>query len=105
MTDTKEQERNPRIALSRPGPRLELKTTVDSGVVRQSFSHGRSMAVAVAVKRKRNIKPGAAGRAESVVPGPAGRAAEAAPGTRAAVEAGRGLTRRPVVLKPLADEE
>ena len=30
MTDTKEQERNPRIGLSRPGGRLELKTTVDS---------------------------------------------------------------------------
>ena len=59
MTDTKEQDRSPRIALSRPGGRLELKTTVDSGVVRQSFSHGRSKAVAVEVKRKRNLKPGA----------------------------------------------
>jgi translation initiation factor IF-2 len=109
MTDTKEQDRNPRIALSRPGGRLELKTTVDSGVVRQSFSHGRSKAVAVEVKRKRNLKPGAA----AVGPRPSEGAAKAATGrlveapavVRPPVDAGRAQTRRPVVLKPLTDEE
>ncbi|HEX5794690.1 MAG TPA: translation initiation factor IF-2 N-terminal domain-containing protein, partial [Geminicoccaceae bacterium] len=108
MTDTKEQDRNPRIALSRPGGRLELKTTVDSGVVRQSFSHGRSKAVAVEVKRKRNLKPGAA--AAGPRPGEGakvatGRLVEAPPGARPPVDAGRAQTRRPVVLKPLTDEE
>ena len=108
MTDTKEQDRNPRIALSRPGGRLELKTTVDSGVVRQSFSHGRSKAVAVEVKRKRNLKPGAA--AAGPRPGEGaqvatGRLVEAPPGARPSVDAGRAQTRRPVVLKPLTDEE
>jgi translation initiation factor IF-2 len=109
MTDTKEQDRNPRIALSRPGGRLELKTTVDSGVVRQSFSHGRSKAVAVEVKRKRNLKPGTA----AVGPRPTEGAAKAATGrlvevpavVRPPVDAGRAQTRRPVVLKPLTDEE
>ncbi|HYZ27219.1 MAG TPA: translation initiation factor IF-2 associated domain-containing protein, partial [Geminicoccaceae bacterium] len=56
MTDTKEQDRNPRISLSRPAGRLELTKTVDSGMVRQSFSHGRSKSVAVEVKRKRQLK-------------------------------------------------
>ena len=53
MTDTKEQ--NPTISLTRPSGRLELKKTVDSGVVRQSFSHGRSKSVAVEVKRRGEI--------------------------------------------------
>jgi translation initiation factor IF-2 len=109
MTDTKEQDRNPRIALSRPGGRLELKTTVDSGVVRQSFSHGRSKAVAVEVKRKRNLKPGTvAGGArpgEGAVKVAPGRPVEAPAIARSTAEAGRAQTRRPVVLKPLTDEE
>ena len=107
MTDTKEQDATARIALSRPGGRLELKKTVDSGMVRQSFSHGRSKAVAVEVKRKRNLKPaGAVGVARpggGVAAG--GRPAEAPAIARPAAEAGRGQTRRPVVLKPLTEEE
>lgn len=108
MTDTKEQDRNPRIALSRPGGRLELKTTVDSGVVRQSFSHGRSKAVAVEVKRKRNLKPGAAAVGARPGEGAAiatGRLVETPATVRPPVDAGRAQTRRPVVLKPLTDEE
>jgi translation initiation factor IF-2 len=106
MTDTKEQDRSPRIALSRPGGRLELKTTVDSGVVRQSFSHGRSKAVAVEVKRKRNLKPGATGAgAPRAGEGAAKAAVEAPPSARAAATAGGAQARRPVVLKPLTDEE
>jgi translation initiation factor IF-2 len=45
------------LSLKRPG-RLELRKTVDAGQVRQSFSHGRSKAVTVEVKRKRTFKPG-----------------------------------------------
>jgi translation initiation factor IF-2 len=115
MTDTKEH--NPRISLARPGGRLELKKTVDSGMVRQSFSHGRSKAVAVEVKRKRGIKPGEARQAEAPVRAePAARGdaatrptlrarADGQPPARAAAEAGRAPARRPVVLKPLTDEE
>ena len=43
------------LSLKRPG-RLELKKTVDAGQVRQSFSHGRSRAVAVEVRKKRTLK-------------------------------------------------
>ncbi len=107
MTDTKEQDATARIALSRPGGRLELKKTVDSGMVRQSFSHGRSKAVAVEVKRKRNLKPAGTGGVARPGGGGAagGRPAEAPSIARPAAEAGRGQTRRPVVLKPLTEEE
>lgn len=43
---------------------LSLKRTVESGQVRQSFSHGRSKSVVVEKKRKRTIIPG---RAEETV--------------------------------------
>ncbi len=55
MSDEKGQDRTARIGLSRPsgGGRLELKKTVETNMVRQSFSHGRSKAVAVEVKKTR----------------------------------------------------
>ncbi len=45
------------LSLSRPG-RLELKKTVDAGMVKQSFSHGRSKQVSVEVKKKRTFTRG-----------------------------------------------
>ena len=36
-------------------PKLEMRKTVESGQIRQSFSHGRSKAVAVEVKKKRPV--------------------------------------------------
>ena len=63
-TSEKDKERKP-LTLNRPG-RLELKKTVETGQVRQSFSHGRSKAVTVEVKRKRTFAPGAGGRMTEV---------------------------------------
>jgi translation initiation factor IF-2 len=40
------------------GKTLSLKRTVESGQVRQSFSHGRSKSVVVERRRKRTVKPG-----------------------------------------------
>jgi translation initiation factor IF-2 len=40
------------LSLSRPG-RLELNKTVEQGQIRQNFSHGRSKAVTVEVRKKR----------------------------------------------------
>jgi translation initiation factor IF-2 len=70
MSDPKGQDRNARIGLARPstgasrielsrpaGGRLELKKGVENGMVRQSFSHGRSKPVAVEVKRTRPVAP------------------------------------------------
>ncbi len=100
MSDAKGQDRNPRIGLNRPSARLELKKTVESGTIRQSFSHGRSKAVAVEVKRRRGARAAAAGTATAEKP-TAGSAAEKAESRR---PAGRGEPRR-VVLKPLTEEE
>jgi translation initiation factor IF-2 len=55
---TKEQERKKPLNLA-PRGRLELKKTVETGQVRQSFPHGRTKTVTVEVKRKRSFGPGA----------------------------------------------
>ena len=67
-TTDKEKKKKP-LELNRPG-RLELRKTVETGQVRQSFSHGRSKAVTVEVKRKRTFAPGEGGRMAEVVAPP-----------------------------------
>ncbi len=110
-TETKEQERGARISLARPAGRIELTKTVDSGMVRQSFSHGRSKSVAVEVKRKRQLKSpgGVAGRPEVETPGGATvdvlRARTDTPAGGPLRRDDRAAARRGVVLKPLTDEE
>ncbi len=68
---TKEGEAKKPLKLSRPG-RLELKKTVETGQVRQSFSHGRTKAVTVEVKRTRSFERGAGGRMAEVKAPPEG---------------------------------
>ncbi len=60
MSENETKDEKTTLDLSRPG-RLELKKTVQSGQVRQSFSHGRSKTVQVEVKKRRTFKRGAAG--------------------------------------------
>ncbi|WP_419798100.1 MAG: translation initiation factor IF-2 [Terasakiella sp.] len=60
MTDKKGDDSN-KLSLNRPG-KLELKKTVDAGLVKQSFSHGRSKSVAVEVRKKRTFVQGSSGR-------------------------------------------
>jgi translation initiation factor IF-2 len=56
MTKTTDQgEKKKTLTLSK---KLDVKKVVESDQVRQSFSHGRSKAVAVEVKRKRVTLPG-----------------------------------------------
>ena len=58
MTEKKSEKNNSAkkpLTLKRSG-KLELKQSVDTGQVRQSFSHGRSRPVAVEVRRKRGVK-------------------------------------------------
>src|SRR5262249_3142842 len=52
--------------------KLELKKTVESGQVRQSFSHGRSKVVQVERKRKRQFEMGADGKVQEVKTAPVG---------------------------------
>jgi translation initiation factor IF-2 len=65
MTTSNENETKKPLKLNRPGT-LELKKTIETGQVRQSFSHGRSKAVTVEVKRSRTFAPGKGGRMTEV---------------------------------------
>jgi translation initiation factor IF-2 len=55
MNDANEQEQKRPLTLARAGGRLELRKNVETGQVRQSFSHGRSKTVTVEVRKKRTI--------------------------------------------------
>ncbi len=74
MSDTKETKATKPLSLSGAG-KLELKPKAEAGLVRQKFSHGRTKAVTVEVKKKRVA--GAAGPAATPAPAPV--AAPAAP--------------------------
>ena len=65
MTENKEQDKGKKLGLSRPG-KLELKKTVETGQVRQSFSHGRSKMVTVEVLKKRTFAPDSGGHMAEV---------------------------------------
>ncbi|MCE2951252.1 MAG: translation initiation factor IF-2 [Alphaproteobacteria bacterium] len=53
MTAQNDTEQDKKKTLSLSGKKLSLKKPADAGQIRQSFSHGRSRAVEVEVKRKR----------------------------------------------------
>ena len=106
-TTDKTDDKKP-LSLKKPG-RLELRKTVESGEVRQSFSHGRSKTVTVEVKRKRMFKAGegvgdgrADAKAASVIR-PAG-VKTAATAKRAAAPR-EDKNRQPIVLKTLTAAE
>ena len=84
-TTSKDNKKEP-LKLSRPG-RLELRKTVETGQVRQSFSHGRSKAVTVEVKRKRTFAPGEGGRMTEVTVEAAPEETAVAAATELAAEA------------------
>src|SRR5262252_3187465 len=67
MTETKETtDKTLRGAV--PRKPLSLKRTVESGHVRQNFSHGRSKSVVVEKKKKRTISGPGAAEAEEAAP-------------------------------------
>ncbi|SVE64105.1 uncharacterized protein METZ01_LOCUS516959, partial [marine metagenome] len=70
MTDNEpqsaDQQEGEPLGLNRPG-RLELKKTVESGQVRQSFSHGRTKTVQVEKKKKRTFQRSQTGSMTEVV--------------------------------------
>ncbi|MBF0326895.1 MAG: translation initiation factor IF-2 associated domain-containing protein, partial [Alphaproteobacteria bacterium] len=65
MSESDNQDRKTPLKLSQPG-KLELKKTVESGQVRQSFSHGRSKVVTVEVRKKRTFTADAGGAMHEV---------------------------------------
>ena len=85
MSKTNETTKGKKLGLSAPG-KLELNKTIETGSVRQSFSHGRSKMVAVEVKKKRVFAPDSGGQmaevkkvAEPLVTPPAQEAVVVAP--------------------------
>ena len=71
-------------------PPLGLKRTVETGKVKQSFSHGRSNTVVVEVKKRRILgRPGEAPPAEAPAPAPAAEAPKPVPKTAAPAPAAR----------------
>jgi translation initiation factor IF-2 len=65
MAKTEEGGKGKKLELSRPG-KLELKKTVETGQVRQKFSHGRSRMVTVEVRKKRTFAPDSGGQMAEV---------------------------------------
>jgi translation initiation factor IF-2 len=110
MASSNEQEKKESDRLERPG-RLELRKTVETGQIRQSFSHGRSRTVTVEVKRKRTYAPSEGGAMREVPRAPAmDFGAPAAPALAEAVRqpeiaAPAALSRRPATLRSLTEEE
>ncbi len=101
MTEANEQEQKRPLTL-RSGSTLGLRRPVETGQVRQSFSHGRSKTVTVEVRKKRTPAPGAAvepGRAE-----PEPTVARAQPASPAAPEAAE-PARRLGIPRTLTAEE
>jgi translation initiation factor IF-2 len=115
MSEVKEPEDKKSLSLGARPRRLELKKTVETGQVRQSFSHGRSKAVTVEVRKKRPVAGPPTARPMESVAAPAEATRDAAPavtakaapaGAPTAAPTARDLaTKGRVVLKQLTDEE
>ncbi len=111
-TEAGDQGRRKPLSLKRPG-RLELKKTVDAGQVRQSFSHGRSRAVAVEVRKKRTLKRSPAAdaavapkpKAPPKAPPPEPVAEAAPPPLQEEVQQTSTAPRSRVVLRTLTSDE
>src|SRR5260370_27636456 len=69
MTEANEQEQKRPLSL-RSGGTLGLRRPIETGQVRQSFSHGRSKQVTVEVRKKRVITPGSAPEPSPAEPAP-----------------------------------
>ena len=82
---------------------LSLKPRTETGVVRQSFSHGRSKQVVVEVKKRRT--PGADGKPEAPAAAPAAPAAPTAAPVATPAPAAPAPKASGVVLRTLTDEE
>lgn len=93
--------------LSVPSKTLSLKPRVETGTVRQSFSHGRSKQVVVEKRGKRRIGDGPEPHAPEVTAKPAAKPAPAAPAapSRPAQSAPPRNAGSGVVLRTLTEDE
>src|SRR5260370_25817619 len=98
MAEANEQEQKRPLSV-RSGGTLGLGRPIETGQVRQSFSHGRSKQVTVEVRKKRVIAPGAAPEPSRSEPEPTvARAQPAAPAAPATAEPARRLGGTPRTL-------
>src|SRR5436309_10817153 len=98
MTEPNEQEQKRPLTL-RSGGTLGLRRPIETGQVRQSFSHGRSKQVTVEVRKKRVIAPGTAPEPSRTEVAPTVARAPAAPAAPETAEpAGRRLGGTPRTL-------
>src|SRR5438046_2046827 len=103
MTEANEQEQKRPLTL-RSGGTLGLRRPIETGQVRQSFSHGRSKQVTVEVRKKRVIAPGTAPEPSRTEATPTVARAQPAPAAPETAEpAGRRLGAAPRTLT--AEEE
>jgi translation initiation factor IF-2 len=101
MAETK----SPGDKLSVPTKTLTLKPRVETGTVRQSFSHGRTKQVVVEKRGKRRIGGETPAAEASHAPEPAKAAAAKAPLARPATPAPTAPPRSNVVLRTLTEDE
>ena len=98
MTEANEQEQKRPLTL-RSGGTLGLRRPIETGQVRQSFSHGRSKQVTVEVRKKRVIAPGTAPEPSRTEATPTVARAQPAPAAPETAEpAGRRLGAAPRTL-------
>jgi translation initiation factor IF-2 len=103
LSDTENDK--PKLGMRQP---LGLKRTVETGKVKQSFSHGRSNTVVVEVKRRRMLGPQSGAATEEAAPPPAPVAAPPpppAPAPRPAAPAGETAQERQARMLREADEQ
>jgi translation initiation factor IF-2 len=103
MSDTENEK--PKLGMRAP---LGLKRTVETGKVKQSFSHGRSNTVVVEVKRRRVLGPQGAVQEEAApppAPAPAPAPAAAAPAPAPAPRAPAGETAQERQTRMLREAE
>ncbi|MEK9752016.1 MAG: translation initiation factor IF-2 [Rhodospirillaceae bacterium] len=86
MSETTDESKKSKLSLSKPG-KLELKKTVESGSVRQNFSHGRSKMVQVERRTKRTFALDSGGKMAEVKGSAAGAEAESALAPQVHIEA------------------
>jgi translation initiation factor IF-2 len=86
-------------------PTLNLRRTVESGHVRQSFSHGRSKSVLVEKKKRRAVGAGAQDASLEEAKPTAEKPAASAPAETKAPAETQQQRRSGVVLRALSDEE
>jgi translation initiation factor IF-2 len=112
MTETTKSPGEKTLSVA-PTKTLTLKRGVEQGVVRQSFSHGRTKAVVVEKVKRRTVGPGEMKAAEPATTAdvrtglrrPAGKAAAAPAAPAAAATPAPALKPSGVVLRALSDEE